>query len=447
MFVFLTLLWPSPATAQEIHDPPVTVLEGGFGWGGRFRPGRWSPAWLTLQATEPAPAVIEWYVPRPGREAMRIRLTATLNPRPRTYLAVLPVGPSPAAIHARVIGEDGRTLAVWPEVPADPAEMSLRRVESPLFIGIAGGGLWLQEVLETAGVNAELSSLDLFRLPRAAVGYESLDILVLGGVDLHDIPIAAQQAILRWVNAGGTLWLWLSSDPLPETAPLVEALADRPRRTRTIDRDGEALVAWSIAEDSLAPVVQQGQGQIVFFAADPAQLPAEVLQQAATDLQQRVVGDEPVVDLSAFEAHADPDHSLLKLWIIALIVVPIDWLATRISGRRVTRVGWLPGLLILIGVGLWTALSYPTAVPASRNEPASGVAQRIVGVGAASDLMSSVTSQDERGIWWKSEGFDRTEGPLRDLPFIQTPEGMLIAGDGVIHVRGLRYDPEPSAVK
>src|SRR5687768_9555067 len=198
------------------------LLEVNIGWEGRFRPDRWTPVIVSAQTDSPMPVVFRWYVPRPGRESMVIEQSVTLNVQNGDHFAYLPIGPDPAAVHLTVSdARTGRTLGYWPTDVVSPMAYADAPVRQPVFIGVSGKGPALQSL---DGDTYSVAYLPPEHLPRRAIGYDGLDLLVLNQPQIVDLEPQQQHAIAAWVRGGGRLLLWLDLQALPEVSPLVSLI-------------------------------------------------------------------------------------------------------------------------------------------------------------------------------------------------------------------------------
>ena len=422
-------------------DAAVT-LSARFGWGDRFRPDRWTPAYVVAQADAPTAAVIEWYVPRPGREAMVIRQSVTLNPGGSTFPAYLPVGPDPAAIHVRVAdAADGRTLAAWPARPPSPTAYDDAQVRTNVFVGTSGAAPSMRFLDAATFTAAYLPPRDL---PRRGVGYDGLDVLVLDRPDLNALEPAQQRAVAAWVRAGGSLVIWLGINPVPPDAPLAPLLPGRvvDFTTRTVDGKESPFVRLEgVADDALVTGVARGAGRVIFLHAPPDVLHAAGV--AFVPDQPRPTPTLPPIDPAAVKAAAPPAPRpawFLPALGVAALIGPIDWLVMRRTRRRgrpwATVPGWL-GLFALLALYLpsqrRTAAVVRTSVVEADGRTVAAVARR-VGGGEPLDAVdgSAVDELNAVGLVYpRTLGFDRLTGPTRDLIFPQGDEGMSFPADPV----------------
>ena len=97
-------------------------------------------------------------------------------------------------------------------------------------------------------------------LPTTALGYDSLDLLVLNQANLsvtgggeRNLDPAQQQAILDWVRAGGNLIAWPSAVvAFPSSSPLVDVFPCRMGERKTLDLTSDELQAAGLARRFVA---------------------------------------------------------------------------------------------------------------------------------------------------------------------------------------------------
>ncbi len=356
----------------------VTRIDASVGWNDLVRPGRWHPATATLEANRRHDAVLEWYVPQHGRQAMVLRQPATLNPGKQTFLATLPVGPDPWAIHLRIAdAETDQTLAHWPTTPRSPVDLAaLLGDDGTPLVALAGESF--------DGIDATRVPLTL--LPRTAVAYEALDVLVLAGLDLASLEPEVDAAIAAWVRGGGTLWIWLDGSPVPSRGAVLSLLPALPTQ-RVADDNGAGR--WLLdGIDPLAGVTRAtaDDGEVVFFHRRPI----------ASDLPTIQIRPD---DADVVVAPAPRTGSLAtRLLPIALLLGPIEWIVLRLAPTRVRRRGWwtLVGWLLLPVV----AIGWLTSGPAEVEEPSEA--------------------------WWTVAAEPGTTGPIRDHVVVLGPDGLVL---------------------
>lgn len=224
-FVIVALLCVCPiALARE----PAVSLDVSVGFGGLYRAGAWSPVFLTLASKSPRAVLIEIALPHDQSYTMSIAQQASIGPEPTAFqlLAPLPMDLSRGTVTIR----DGGSWRALADAPLEPtiAPQNLNSVgggSGDIHVGFSGTTIPPAVQLgnlRTGGVR--VGDVPPGRLPAAAVGYQSLDVLILGAVDLARLDATVQQAIADWVYAGGQLVLWPGAAPLPARSPIVDLL-------------------------------------------------------------------------------------------------------------------------------------------------------------------------------------------------------------------------------
>ena len=427
------------------------TLSARFGWGDRFRPDRWTPAYVTAQADKPTAAVIEWYVPRPGREAMVIRQDVTLNPAGSTFPAYLPVGPDPAAVHVRVSdAATGRTLGFWPKRPPSPTAYDAAQVRTPVFVGTSGASPSLRFLGRETFTASFLPPKDL---PRRAIGYDGLDVLMLDRPDAAAMDLAQQDALAAWVRAGGRLVLWLGINPVAADSPLGELLPNRvvDFTTQTINGKQEPFVKLeNVGDDELVTGVDRGLGRVIFLHAPPDVLHAAGVAFVPTDSRPTLAVPrlDPATVKAAAPVAARPGWLLTAPCSSPLLVGPIDWLILRQTRRRARPWVTLPGWVALFAL-LFFYLprdDRPTRQVQAQLTESDGrtvaATARLLGGGTpAGDAdAAALQSLDDTGLLFQQTlGFDRLTGPTRDLTFAQGDNGMAAGPSQIVNAQATAY--------
>lgn len=215
-----------------------TSLSVDIAWGGHMRPHRWVPVLVTASDSKNRNVLLEVYWPHGGSYAMSVRQVFTIGPIPSTFPLVLPIhnyfGIQQASFTLRD-ADSGKTLARFPEQPGMWTGTANYMTQDSAIVGVSGRQTNLE--LLQGNLNAQELAIDFLApglLPTTALGYDSLDLLVLNQPNLSTTPAAGteraidatqQQAILDWVRAGGNLVLWPSAlVPFPASGPIVDVL-------------------------------------------------------------------------------------------------------------------------------------------------------------------------------------------------------------------------------
>src|SRR5215510_12322026 len=102
--VILMLALGSIANAQ-----PSMGLE--VGWDGKFRPGNWTPVYVTMTADAPREVVMEVEAPYDRRYQIVIRQGLTIGPNPITAPIYVPLNQSLSETRIALRSPSGRQLA------------------------------------------------------------------------------------------------------------------------------------------------------------------------------------------------------------------------------------------------------------------------------------------------------------------------------------------------
>ena len=415
------------------------VLEVNVGWGGRFRPDRWTPAFVTAQAKQPVPVVLRWYVPRPGREAMIIEQSVVLNPERATHVAYLPIGPDPAAVHLTVAhARTGRTLAHWPTTALSPIVYADAQVRDEIFIGVSGAAPALRALDER---RFKVAYLAPELLPHEPIGYEGLDQLALNRPHLASMAIEQQEAIAAWVRAGGRLVMWLELQALPEESPLLGLIPGGGVAEFTYRVIGEEQAGYTrlrdAPEDALVTRAAVGAGEVIFLhmaPEDAARQGAQLIQEEG----RAALPEPPPLPPEAIEAVRSASRvsrfgSFVPLLFAALLIGPVDWLVLQRSHRRMRRWLTVPGWLAVFALLIWYVPARPQAqtwASASlAQETLPAIAQSSVAM-TAGRLVSAEAPElaSLRGVgnpYWRTIGSGRMRGAIREIVFVQGDDGML----------------------
>lgn len=389
--VLLILLLTSSAIAADIDVE--------LGWGGIVRSDRWTIAHATVEGDGASPATIQWYVPRPGRQAMVLRQAVALDNRPQTFAAVLPVGPSPHAVHATLLDEHGRTLAHWPDEPPTAEAFEPRLVDT--LVGVAGTG--------PTPELADAVRIPLERLPQDAIGFDALDALILSRLDLSTLPFEQQQAIATWTRRGGDLWLWLDAAPLPEAerSPLLALMAaSLPGLPtgRDVRQDGTAYVPLANVDGTpLITSVDVGRGRLNFLHVDPTLLPPDVAP--AIEVRSNPLPSYPQPPRAVVVEHELPLWPIVPLALIG----PLDWFLNRRrpAWRRLAIGGTtLLGLYVLL---VTTDLGDEAHRPETATVTASPATLSTI-------VVYRGTFADEAVAWWRLATTDADGRQWTDVP-------------------------------
>lgn len=417
------------------------VVSVSVGWGGGLRPDRWTPVYVTAQTDDPTPVILSWYVPRPGREAMVIQQSVTLNPKSGTFPAFLPIGPDPSAVHLTVSdARTGRTLGYWPSTAVSPMAFADVQVRQPVFVGVSGEGPAMRFLDEE---RYAVSFLDAELLPERAIGFDGLDVLALNRPQLARLESAQQQAIVAWVRGGGRLLVWLDLQPLPADTPLLSLLPERIEQF-TMMRIGDENVPYTelvgVPTDQLVTRASQGLGEVIFL-----HVPPEVAARAGVEFMPQEARPEfvnlPALPAGSIRAAEQAAHGqrggLIPLFAAAILLGPVDWLILRSSGRRTRRWITLPGWMGMFMLLIWyMPARIDTQVSATLALPPGGDARPTARALVATTGAPLIETDDPQVAelrqigrpFWRTIGFDRTTGPIRDVVFHVDGDSGMTAG-------------------
>jgi hypothetical protein len=384
--MMLVLLLGSDAGAK-------TTLDIQTGLDDRFRVGRWSPVFLTVQSDRPRTVIVELRVPNASASAMTIRQAIGVSTQPQKYVMYAPLGVYYDPLRATVFDADsGKPLARWPEREGENIDRGGQQIG--FMVMTAGRSPLLQNFRRDSTPGSTIVSHVRYPLlPASAIGYDSADVVYLNNPDWSQLSVDQQRALIDWSRAGGTIILYPGAETLPADAPLVAELpctlgtadattiSDAQRRSlrlpdrftsiatrQLINRPG-ARTIWlpeSIASMSVRSI---GLGRIAVISTDLGQLTfSDELQgqmfynRALTGLLGSAPGDSSAdfgfdADILAANAALDrigniPNTGGFGFSYIALvvgglmfIVGPIDWLILKKIGKQpwtwATTIGWI----------------------------------------------------------------------------------------------------------
>jgi hypothetical protein len=217
----IALVWPVAAGAQ-------TKLSVDAGWDGVLRLGRWNPLFVTASDPSPRQVILEITAPHDKSAGLCIRQRATIGPKPATFAILLPLQCAPDEIVVSVREDASERTLAWAPLQ-DAKTPALRRktllAESTSTVGISGNPATAAALAsQIRAARFAPGFLETDHLSDVAIGYDSLDVLVLSAADLSQITPTQQEAIIAWVRAGGILVLWPGDAPLPYHGPITDAL-------------------------------------------------------------------------------------------------------------------------------------------------------------------------------------------------------------------------------
>jgi hypothetical protein len=389
-------------------------LDVALGWETRWRPGEWTPIFVTLSDTAPRAVVIQVDTGELRESAMQVRTAATIGPRPATYMLYTVVGYRSDLVHVTV--SDARTGKLLADLsPTDQTNFmpSVIYRNNQRLLGISGEGSStlrsLESMRRTEDGELFVGTVPQRLLPDAPVGYAGLDALILNRPNFNTMPADVQAAIAAWVRAGGRLLVWPGESAWPASSPLVDLMPARASEATVIELNEATLKKLGLPDRfarlparqltpvdgarTITPVGAElpayvrdaGMGRVVLVAFDPAQM-----QFADSDKQREFwnplldplwANRSPIVvdeANSRFSSNPNEDPGWLAYngilnWIgdvpgagsfgfqyvavavgaLLLLVGPIDWFVLR----RLKRQPWT-----WVSTGAWIALFTLAAV-------------------------------------------------------------------------------------
>jgi hypothetical protein len=225
-----------------------TSLSAEVGWENHYRPGRWTPIFVTAADASPRDVVLELYAPHDRRHAMRIQNGFTIGPSAVTIPLYVPLSYSldETTLVLRS-ATSGRRLADI-ALAQNPIYARVFNASEPqavepngFFIGLSGSSLTARSVagqFTQSGVT--VGYMPQSRLPGAAIGYDALDLLILNQPDLNRMQADQQEAIVQWVRAGGRLVIWPGAEPVAGGA-ILEILPARIGQNQSFQVDAKAI--------------------------------------------------------------------------------------------------------------------------------------------------------------------------------------------------------------
>jgi hypothetical protein len=234
-----------------------TKLTVDKGWGDHLRDDRWIPIFVTAFDDKPRNVMLDIVWPTEASHSMRIQQALTIDTAPRTFPLLVPVRGYGyyEATFTLTDRETGKTIARFPSDKDASAGFSSRNYDDPsmALVGISGVRTTL-ETMQAASVKMSPAFLSPMQVPDAAMGFDSLDVLVLNAPNLvpanfGPAPLndAQQQAIVEWVRAGGRLLIWPGDGGFPESGPLVDVLPARVRALEKLELSASDLAPFGLS--------------------------------------------------------------------------------------------------------------------------------------------------------------------------------------------------------
>lgn len=395
------------AGTARAANPPEVSMDVDIGFNSAYRMGAWTPLYVTIASRTPRAVRIEVNFPHDQTAAMKIVQQVSATPTPATYMLLAPATFYDVTLLSISIidARSNRRLAIYEPQNAPNTRAPPRAVSGgELFVVYAGEAPVPRVDLGELAMGAlQVGSIDGNRLPASPIGYESIDVLMLGAIDFARLDGAVQQAIADYVVAGGTLVCWPADGPLPPDSPLTKLLPADVGSADTVEFSPSQLEAmgfgsrfgktgWRILEPhddanvfyaaaNVIPcyVAPRGHGKVILLPlrANQLQFTSETANQkfwrdiftvatskeriqlhnkdqgrafynnyqqdsavaASADFVMNLLGDVPGIDRFGFGYVA---------WIMVglmVIVGPVDWFLLKWTRRQpwtiATTAGWI----------------------------------------------------------------------------------------------------------
>jgi hypothetical protein len=203
-----------------------TTLKATRGWGGKERTGRWNPVLVPVADATARNVKLEFVLPGHDGFAAVIEQEFGAGPVPATHELLTPLHYTAWQRSVVVLrdAETGKLLAQYPR--ARGASPDVPTVgSSQLFVGLSGRPAQLEQAMRILG--GQLGYLPGPEMPVTSLGFDALDTLFLNQVDLRQLEVDQQQAILDWVRQGGSLLIVPAQTTVPTDSILGAALPCR----------------------------------------------------------------------------------------------------------------------------------------------------------------------------------------------------------------------------
>jgi hypothetical protein len=411
------LLWQlaCPALAD-------TNLKVEFGWGGQMRPQRWTAVLVRASDSRNRNVLLEVYWPQGGPDALRIGENFAIGPSPTTFELLVPVHgffDYQQAVFTLRDADSGRTLARFPGQLGGWSQESNSVTTDGGVVGVSGRSTDLPSLRANLSASQlAIAYMEPQLLPASAIGYDSLDVLVLNAPNLSPAPSSSgqravdadqQQAILDWVRGGGNLILWpRAGEPSPTGGPIVDALPARLGDAASVSLNAEQAARAGLDGAQLTMNSYQltpqadarridlldgqliacsrrlGLGTIVLLPIDASRLAFADAAKGRAFWQPLVAGMHvlPPLGSSAAVVTSQDDQMqsdavariaqtlsfasapgfdfrslIMVLAGMMVIVGPVDWLVLKLLGRRPWTWVTVSGWVLFITLGAITAVN------------------------------------------------------------------------------------------
>ena len=227
-----------------------TTLKVIRGWGGKERIGRWNPVLMRVADARSRNVKLEFISPGQDGFATVIEEEFGIGRAPVTYPLLSPVHYSawPGSVAVLRDADSGTIVAQFPQRIRQSTPNVPAVGPSQLFIGLSGRATLLEQATRILG--GQLGYLPEPEIPRAALGFDALDVLFLNQSDLRRLDSDQQRAILDWVRQGGSLLLVPAETTVPADSILGASLPCRIGDVQPLTLPAEILQRAGIAARS-----------------------------------------------------------------------------------------------------------------------------------------------------------------------------------------------------
>jgi hypothetical protein len=390
-----------------------------YGWSSTYRPGHWTPVFVTVSSDKPRQVLIDLYAPHDRSFGVTPHILATAGPRPATYPMFVPL--NLMARDATVTIRDPqshRKLADAPFVPDSNPNRYAMDFENTatgdmLFVGVGGThSIPALKHVHAANHDAVVGFLAVEDLPATAIGYDGLDVLALPNPNFANLSLDQQTAMVDWVRAGGRLIVLPGEATVPAGSLLESILPAGLGDVTVLDIPAKQLASLSLPsrfahlqsrelkptndakELKLANIPRSayhqrvGFGQTMLLPFDASQLPLDpdpakrfwqpiiqsihpLVEQAnqqnalyevgVADSRRNLVINPLMELLGDVPGVGRFDFSYVAYSLIGLMLLvgPVDWFVLKRIGRQpwtwLTTTGWV-ALLTIVAIFLGQSL-------------------------------------------------------------------------------------------
>ncbi len=202
------LIWPGRALAAALTDKEGPLsMEVSFGYGNTAKAERYVRlrVFLKNDGGEDFSGNLELLTTESSLEAYRYDYPVAVEAGERLETVCdIPLGVRADQIYVRVTDEEGA------RVLQKRVKLGISRDVSECFIGVFSDSPEKLEFLDGVGIHygsikTRLLNLNAGLAPEDPLGYDQLDMIVASDYDLNQLSEAQHNAILRWVEKGGSL--------------------------------------------------------------------------------------------------------------------------------------------------------------------------------------------------------------------------------------------------